>query len=165
MQGFYILPGVMQRDKNWKENFRKFIEEYSDDFCNINIDAELHMWEIYWADRNDIDDKSSFKRLLKETQQHKLTFPAIRRSLEILATIPVTSTECERSISVLRLLKTYLRNTMGQTRFASLARLYIHRDVKLNTERIINDFARSHPTRMKLMNILMTDEIEERDHM
>ena len=35
-----------------------------------------------------------------------------------LGTIPVTTCECERSIYVIRRLKTFLRSTMWQERFA-----------------------------------------------
>ena len=47
--------------------------------------------------------------------------------LRISAMFPVTNCECERSISTLGLLKTYLRSTMGQGRLTSLALMYIHR--------------------------------------
>jgi len=41
-------------------------------------------------------------------------FPNIRVLLSIMATLPVTSCECEHSISMLRLIKTPVRSTMGQ---------------------------------------------------
>ena len=44
----------------------------------------------------------------------KLFFSNVSTILHISAVFPVTSCECERSISTLRLLKTYLRSTMGQ---------------------------------------------------
>ena len=48
-------------------------------------------------------------------------FPNIYVILVILATLPVTSCECERSISMLKLLKTSLRSTMGNDRLNGLA--------------------------------------------
>ena len=41
-------------------------------------------------------------------------FPNIHILLRLICTLPVTSSECERSISVLRRLKTYLHSTIGQ---------------------------------------------------
>jgi hypothetical protein len=35
-----------------------------------------------------------------------------------------------------------LRSTMGQGRLTSLALMYIHRDIPVNTQKIVADFAR-----------------------
>ena len=71
-----------------------------------------------------------------------------------MGTIPVTSAECERSFSRLRLIKTYLRSTIGEERLNGLAMIFIHRDIKIDKEEVIDNFARSNPRRMKLINIL-----------
>ena len=52
--------------------------------------------------------------------------PTIARLQQLLATWPVTTCSCERSISALRRLKTYLRSTMQQERLSSLAILHVH---------------------------------------
>ena len=74
--------------------------------------------------------------------------------MKIAATVPVTSCSCERSISVLRRLKTYLRNTITQTRMNSLALLNVYRDIPVHTDEKIEQFARDNPRRMKLLDIL-----------
>ena len=53
----------------------------------------------------------SFGDILKQTDP--LIFPNIFTMLKILA-LPVTTCSCERSVSVLRRMKTYLRTTMTQ---------------------------------------------------
>ena len=53
--------------------------------------------------------------------------PNIYQLLLIACTLPVTSVECERSISRLRYLKNYLRSTMTESQLNGLAHLYIHR--------------------------------------
>ena len=45
--------------------------------------------------------------------------------LKIAATLPVTSCECERSISTKRRLNNYTRCAMGEARLSSLAIIYI----------------------------------------
>ena len=75
--------------------------------------------------------------LLCQEKDLVTTFPVIYNSLKILGTVPVTSCECERSISVLRRTKTYLRSTMGQDRFSDLALLYIRRDFDINLDQVI----------------------------
>ena len=49
-----------------------------------------------------------------------------RKLLEIACTLPVTSAECERSVSRLRYLKTYLQSTTTEDRLNGLAMLYVH---------------------------------------
>jgi hypothetical protein len=74
--------------------------------------------------------------------------------LSLLAVLPITTCEAERSISTLRRLKIYMRNTMGQERFSGLALMNIHLDIPINIDEIVNDFSQKHPRRMQLENIL-----------
>lgn len=74
--------------------------------------------------------------------------------LQVLITIPITSAPCERSISTLRNLKNYLRNTMVQDRLNGLALMHAHRGMELDMEKIIDLFANLHPRRMKIENML-----------
>lgn len=67
-----------------------------------------------------------------------------------MATIPITSCECERSISLLRLIKTSLRSTMGQDRLNGLAMLHCHHNTELTPEEVVQEFALHNPRRMSL---------------
>lgn len=90
-----------------------------------------------------------------------MLFPNIHRMLRLLATIPVTSVECERSISTLGLVKTDLRSRMHQERLNGLALMHKHYEREVDVEAIINTFATQHPRRMALANLLSTpDEME-----
>lgn len=68
--------------------------------------------------------------------------------LKTACTLPVTSVECERSISRLRHLKTHLRSTMQEERLNGLAMSYIHRDISCSAEAVADEFARCHPRRI-----------------
>ena len=81
-------------------------------------------------------------------------FPNIHRLLRLICTLPVTSCECERSISVLRCLKPYIRSSMGQERLTGLALLHIHYDMELDLDDVVDIFSRKHPRRMMLADIL-----------
>ena len=78
-------------------------------------------------------------------------FPNIHHLLQIVCTIPVTSCECEHSVSVLRHLKTYLRSKVTQERLSGLALMHINYGIELDYEAII---AHKHPRRMVLGDIL-----------
>ena len=55
----------------------------------------------------------------------------------------------ERSFSVLKRVKNYLRNTMGEERLNNLAILYIEQEIlnRIDTAKIIEDFARNKARR------------------
>jgi len=87
-------------------------------------------------------------------QIDKVAYVNIYTILQILITIPISSASCERSISTLRNLKTYLRNTMVQDRLNGLALMHAHRGMELDLEQIIDLFANLHPRRMRMENIV-----------
>ncbi len=83
-------------------------------------------------------------------------FPNIHAILVLIACVPSTSCSCERSISRLRVLDTYLRSTMKEERLNGLALLAIHREIDIDYEEILDIFARKYPHRLRLLNV--TDE-------
>ena len=64
----------------------------------------------------------------------------------------ISSASVERSFSSLRLLKTYLRNSMDQQRISDLAVMCINSDIidNLNVNNIIDKFASVKNRRMNL---------------
>nr|CAI5826314.1 unnamed protein product [Callosobruchus analis] len=64
-------------------------------------------------------------------------------AIKIFLTMPVTVASCERSFSKLKLIKTYLRSTMGPERLSGLAILSIEGDIArlLSYENVIKNFA------------------------
>ena len=131
---------------------------------SVSLEAEFDMWEVFWRRQIELPSNKSedfeyelysVKSVLKITD--KEMFPAIWSCLKLLATIPVTTSECERIISVMRRLKNYLRSTMSQERFSFLAFLRIHRDFPHDIKEIVTKFAESKPRKMRLSNILNSD--------
>jgi len=59
----------------------------------------------------------------------KVTFPNYFIALRIMLTIPVTVASGERSFSILKLIKNYLRSTMLQDRLCNLAIISIEKEV------------------------------------
>nr|CAH7725224.1 unnamed protein product [Callosobruchus chinensis] len=49
------------------------------------------------------------------------TFPNSYKLMQIALTLPISSSSCERSFSVMRRIKNSLRSSMGQNRFSCLA--------------------------------------------
>lgn len=79
----------------------------------------------------------------------------VERLVVLLLTVPATSTSCERSLSALRRLGTYLRLPMKQSRLTHLAMLHVHRDETfgLNLDEILREFVLKTPERRNVFGI------------
>ena len=125
---------------------------YSTESC----DAEIDCWETFWF--------SSFKGSVlpdsvETTMQHTMAtmYPNIFIVLSILGVIPVNKCSCERCISVLRRLKTYLRSTMTPNHFNDLAVLQIHYGMTINVVHIFDRLIVKYPKRAKMVNVLSNE--------
>ena len=68
--------------------------------------------------------------------------------------IPATAATAERAHSLLKFVKNDLRSTMSEDHMNALMLLYIHKDLSLNYDQIIDDFVRKNPRKMLLVNPL-----------
>ena len=139
VNAFSVIPSIMvemiSTNKSWKDRFSEFTQKYRADLPIFsNLSSEMQM-EMKWKDGKSLPDRLSY--LLKEIASIADTLLGIYVALKIMATIPVTTCECERSISKLGLLKTLLCNTMEQDRLNRLALLTIHRDMELDEDKIV----------------------------
>lgn len=154
-RGLSLVPATMKNNPQWKQNAMDLASFYEDDLpSSHNIDMELVSWAIRWSEQQ---DNLPSRPDITLRQCDVKYFPNIHTLLRIICTLPVTSCSCERSISGLRRLKTYLRSTMGQERLNGLALLHCHYSMDVNAEEILNMFARKHPRRMILVNVLNSD--------
>lgn len=87
--------------------------------------------------------------LLIKNQCVSSNFPDVSSAVMLFLTLPVSVASAERSFSKLKIVKTYLRNTMGQQRLSDLSLISIeHEFLKtLNIDEIINDFAKKNSRR------------------
>ncbi|XP_065665616.1 52 kDa repressor of the inhibitor of the protein kinase-like [Hydra vulgaris] len=102
-----------------------------------SIHAELDLWETFWNNQSVIP--STITETLKSIDIRG--FPNIRKGFLIMGTILITKCECERSISVIRRLKTYMRSRMTGSRFNSLALMSFHQEIIPDVERVLNIFS------------------------
>lgn len=90
------------------------------------------------------DFRSAFVSMVPEVRQ---MFPRVEGLLRLLLTSPASSCEAERSYSVLRRLKTWLRSTMRQDRLNHLMMCHVHQDRLdgLDAEDIAKEFVSRCP--------------------
>jgi hypothetical protein len=63
-----------------------------------------------------------------KNQCNKSSFPNVYKLVQVVMTIPISSSTCERSFSAMRRFKNWLRTSIGQERFIKLSTLSIERD-------------------------------------
>jgi hypothetical protein len=149
-RGLSIVPTKMLSLHNdgidWKEHFKSVASFYYDDLPNpLALDAELSLWDTYWETYTG-PCPSNIATTLKAVRFDG--FENIKVILRILGTLPITSCECERSISALRTLKDYKRTTMVDDRLNGLALMKIHQEIVPDTEKVIDKFSVGN-TRLK----------------
>jgi hypothetical protein len=92
------------------------------------VELEFQTWQILCrAMDNPPYDCMSALRMCDKT-----FYPAIHSLLSIFATLPVSTATAERTFSVLKYLKSYLRSSTGEERLTGLALAYIHRDIDVD---------------------------------
>jgi len=112
----------------------------------LSCQAEYERWQRKWTSIPATDRPSTTAESLQVCDSS--IYPNISVLLRIFATIPVTTATAERSFSALRLLKTYLRATMHEQRLNGLALMAIHKDIKLNYDDVVEQYALEHNRRL-----------------
>lgn len=140
---FTLLPsGRDELNEVSMQDFHELCEFYANDLFSTNaaiLDAELMLWHQKFKNGATAPCENAIDAM---SQCNKLIYPNIYNLLKIFTTLPVTTCVNERSFSTLRILKTYLRSTMTQSRLNGLALLYIHRQMDLSTADVFEELCK-----------------------
>ena len=127
--------------------------------CDENISPSKLFQEVQ-------DMKFLVKSRIPETARELLLFSKkdgegfanLRVALRILLTVGVSVTFWERSFIKLKLITTYLRNSMGQDRLTILTLLTIESDtlMEIDCDAVIIDFAHYKTRKMLMYNLICT---------
>jgi len=127
------------------EDIRPLLSVYGE-VCGINesllaaeMTVALNLVKKELGDELPQTDMQTVLKLLTPS----VAFPNLLKCVQIALTIPVTSATCERSFSVMKLIKTYLRNRTEDERLSDLATLFVYkqRARSLDRDKIIDTFA------------------------
>ena len=117
-----LVPSVIQESQITAQQLTDLIDLYKDDLPSPQLFfAEFERWKMKVQAR--IITADSCAASLKACDPYD--FPNLYILLNIAATLPVTSCECDRSISTMRRLNNYMTCTMGESRLSSLAIMHI----------------------------------------
>ena len=129
------------------DNFSAVLQLYGNILPSVRFDVELDLWQNKWSGDSERATELDTPAKVLPFADHDY-YPNIRTLIVILATLPITSCECERSISMLRLVKTALRRTMTETGLNGLAMLQYHQDILLTADEVVQQFVCSHSRRL-----------------
>jgi len=154
VQCLFAVPSMLLASKQTcMTSFSRFSTFHEDSLPSpLSLEAEMTLWQRKWERQDPKTVPTTASATLTEID-HTM-YPNITECLKIFSALPVATCECERNVSALRRLKTYLRSTMLQMRLTGFALLHIHYNMDIDFDEIIHRFARLHPRRMELANIL-----------
>ena len=144
-----IITGVdLVQELNIREELK--IYEYDINFDDLAMD--LTVWYEY-KKQNSNQFNNGFRSICEQFINCNLhiILKELYKLLLIYLSIPISSATGERSFSVLKILKTYLRNSMVQQRLSDLAVISINSDLlqDIRIDDIINKFASLKDRRLK----------------
>lgn len=124
---------------------KKLAEEF-DDFNSAELTNQIESFKTFAFELESLSSVFDITKLLiVENNNLMKSFPELLKAFYLFLTLPVTVASAERSFSKLKIIKSYLRNTMSQTRLSGLAMISIEneRAKKLNMSALINTFAQN----------------------
>ncbi|WAR08074.1 P52K-like protein, partial [Mya arenaria] len=114
---------------------------------------ECERWRMWWTDATLAVDRPAASVSLAEsiTLASKALYPSIRHCLTLLMVMPASMAIAERSFSVMRRVKTFLRSTMGTERLSGLGLMNVYKDREISAERVVDKFANQQNRRLALV--------------
>lgn len=123
--GFHLMPEHLHSLTEEEEN--DIMKEFQEDLpAPQSFLQELHRWKQSTSNMEPGVNRDISELL--STLATRDYYPNVHAVLSLLLTLPVGSCSCERSFSALRLLKTWTRTSIRETRLNGLALTYVHRE-------------------------------------
>ncbi|KAM7514386.1 hypothetical protein LguiA_003969 [Lonicera macranthoides] len=130
-----------------KEKLLRFAEFYPSDFSIIDLNALQYQLDNYILDvrSNDqfleVTGVSGLAKKMVQLKKHR-TFPLVYMLIKLALLLPVATAMVERVFSAMKLIKTQLRNRLGDDLMNDCLVAYIEKDVfeAIDNEDIIQRF-------------------------
>ncbi|KAL4127017.1 hypothetical protein QTP88_011215 [Uroleucon formosanum] len=138
-------PSINDPEENYRVTIAipyidSFIQQLNERFlCHKNV---LKGFQCLFSGTYSDDFDELLQFYLDTDKQIKEMFPNLHFLVQILCSLPVSTATPERTFSCLKRLKTYLRNTMTETRLNGLTMLAVHTDIPLSAEEVLDELAK-----------------------
>ena len=151
MKLFVLVPSTVCEKNMTVSHLRDVLDLYENDLPSTELIEEFLSWKLKFQKMATGDRPASCRSAIKHcTKEHFINIYSYTL-LKIAYTLPITSSECERSFSVMN---NYMRASMNHDRLSALALLHIHYDSELSTSEVVDKFACIHPRRLEFKNII-----------
>ena len=139
-----------------EEPIRRVVKFFEGDFSIENLRRHLQVFAANFKAESSppsIIDVFSYVEGLSAAKRALMS--EVVKVVELLLVAPVTNATSERSFSILRLIKQYLRSTMTQARLNHLMTCSIYRERvdKLDLRKVANNFITGHDHRMDMFGL------------
>lgn len=142
-----ILPGHCISIK--PEQIADCVELYQDILPNPqHVSSEMTVWQKKWQSVNPGDRPCSAMEAFLACNGD--FYPNLKILLRVFATLPVSTATAERSFSTMKRIKSYIRNSTGDSRLTGLALLSVHRNIPVSPSEVLDRFAKT-PRRNKFV--------------
>ena len=146
---------------------RKVTRAAEEEALKVRALAEFYSEDLSKTD-DVVDEFVTFRTMYRELsmEKHELNthsilpfliennmgraFPNLAILYRIYLTIPISSAKAERTFSRLKLIKNFLRSSMGEERLSNLALLCIERDIEIDIYKVIARFAKDKNRQMMI---------------
>ena len=141
---------LMPQNLGKKDMFHRLSMAYETDVDMELAQAEYDDFCILYNDMKPEKTIRDLEEMLAWYNEHDLqnVYPHLTLLYRIFGTIAVSSATSERTFSKLRIIKSYLRSTMGQERLSDLTLLSVEREITetLKFDKVIENFSRMTPS-------------------
>jgi hypothetical protein len=129
------------------ENLMSLAKLYPHDFDSGNLRDLSHELGLYIHDVRDDDRFSSLQTIAElsqkmvETKKHD-RYPMVYRLLKLVLVLPVATATVERCFSAMKIVKTYLRNRIGDEYMSNSLICYVEKEemMKVTNETVVQRF-------------------------
>ena len=151
--------------KPFEKNLDDVVDFYKDDLDKFQMETQLSLFPVQFCRENGkVSLEDIIKYLINLTNAQKMFMSQLIIVRKLLLVAPATNAVSERSCSVLRRTKTWLRTTMTQKRLNNCMLLHVHK-VKvdnLNIINIANEFGCANESRLSTIGKFGEDDFQTR---
>ena len=145
-----LIPKYCDASRHTAQDLERLLEIYQEDIGpTAAVVPEVQRLVNKWK-KEDVNTVPS-SAIEALCSCHADIYPNVYMLHPVLGTLPVSTATSERSFSTMRLLKTYLRSSIGNGRMTRLAMLSIHKDHQIDRKKIMNDVVASSNHRSDLV--------------
>ena len=142
----FLNPHTLLQSDSIEIDMGKFEKTYTDDVNFTELKLEITRFNrLVQSSGFTFKNDATALDVLQWLSKHRLceSTPYLFMSLKLYLTVTVSIASCERSFPKVRLIKSYLRSTMGESRLSALSILSIESDLveTLPFGDIISEFA------------------------